>query len=129
MLPLSLLNQAQANGILVELKSGETFNGHLVNCDSWMNIILKEVIKTSVDGSEFWRLPEIYIRGNTIKYLRIPDEIVDQVKRDQAQQQKQYPPRKNQHSFKKGDRKDGGRDNKRNQRGGDKKFQKKKVQG
>jgi U6 snRNA-associated Sm-like protein LSm4 len=126
MLPLSLLNQAQGNGILVELKSGETFNGHLVSCDSWMNIILKEVIKTSVDASEFWILKEIYIRGNTIKYLRIPDEIVDQVKRDQAEQQKQYP-RKNQQSFRKGDRKDGGRDNRKNFNKGNKKPQKPKA--
>jgi U6 snRNA-associated Sm-like protein LSm4 len=89
MLPLSLLNAAQANPILVELKNGETYNGHLMNCDSWMNIVLKEVIKTSPAGSEFWRIPEIYIRGNTIKYLRIPDEIVDRVKIEQAQQAKQ----------------------------------------
>ena len=32
---------------LVELKNGETYNGHLVNCDNWMNISLKEVICTS----------------------------------------------------------------------------------
>jgi U6 snRNA-associated Sm-like protein LSm4 len=23
---------------LVELKNGETYNGHLVSCDNWMNI-------------------------------------------------------------------------------------------
>lgn len=32
---------------LVELKNGETYNGHLVNCDNWMNINLREVICTS----------------------------------------------------------------------------------
>jgi small nuclear ribonucleoprotein (snRNP)-like protein len=32
---------------LVEVKSGETYNGHLENCDSWMNINLKDVICTS----------------------------------------------------------------------------------
>lgn len=32
---------------LVELKNGETYNGHLVNCDTWMNIHLREVICTS----------------------------------------------------------------------------------
>ncbi|KAG1338687.1 putative U6 snRNA-associated Sm-like protein LSm4 [Cocos nucifera] len=26
--------------MLVELKNGETYNGHLVNCDTWMNIHL-----------------------------------------------------------------------------------------
>lgn len=35
---------------LVELKNGETYNGHLVNCDSWMNIHLREVICTSKVG-------------------------------------------------------------------------------
>lgn len=38
---------------LIELKSGETYNGHLVNVDSWMNIHLREVICTSkVRGRE-----------------------------------------------------------------------------
>lgn len=32
---------------LIELKSGETYNGHLVLCDTWMNIHLREVICTS----------------------------------------------------------------------------------
>lgn len=27
------------------------------------------------DGDRFWRMPECYIRGNTIKYLRVPDEV------------------------------------------------------
>lgn len=32
---------------MVELKSGETFNGILCNCDFWMNCNLKDVIVTS----------------------------------------------------------------------------------
>ncbi|RHY95723.1 hypothetical protein DYB37_005524 [Aphanomyces astaci] len=44
-----------------------------------MNINLKEVICTAKDGDRFWKLPECYIRGNTIKYIRIPDEILDMV--------------------------------------------------
>nr|CAB3472704.1 unnamed protein product [Digitaria exilis] len=75
MLPLSLLKTAQGHPMLVELKNGETYNGHLVNCDTWMNIHLREVICTSKDGDKFWRMPECYIRGNTIKYLRVPDEV------------------------------------------------------
>lgn len=68
--------------MLVELKNGETYNGHLVNCDTWMNIHLREVICTSKDGDRFWRMPECYIRGNTIKYLRVPDEVIDKVQED-----------------------------------------------
>ncbi|ELR13033.1 LSM domain containing protein [Acanthamoeba castellanii str. Neff] len=65
--------------MLVELKNGETYNGHLVNCDGWMNINLRDVICTSRDGERFWRIPQCYIRGNTIKYLCIPDEVIDMV--------------------------------------------------
>ncbi|KAI7899076.1 uncharacterized protein BX663DRAFT_563386 [Cokeromyces recurvatus] len=86
MLPLALLHTAAGHPMLVELKSGETFNGHLVNCDNWMNLTLREVIQTSPDGDKFWRLPECYIRGNTIKYLNVPEEIVDMVKEEESKQ-------------------------------------------
>ncbi|KAL3139185.1 hypothetical protein ABBQ32_005963 [Trebouxia sp. C0010 RCD-2024] len=82
MLPLLLLKTAQGHPVLVELKSGETYNGHMVQCDSWMNVHLREVICTSKDGDRFWRMPEAYIRGNTIKYLRVPDEVIDKVRDD-----------------------------------------------
>ncbi|XP_054714372.1 U6 snRNA-associated Sm-like protein LSm4 [Uloborus diversus] len=82
MLPLSLLRTAQNHPMLVELKNGETYNGHLVNCDNWMNINLREVICTSRDGDKFWRMPECYVRGSTIKYMRIPDEVIDMVKEE-----------------------------------------------
>lgn len=91
--------------MLVELKNGETLNGHLVNCDTWMNLTLKEVVQTSPEGDRFWRLPEVYVRGNNvrstsptdpqlppidftqIKYLRVPDEIIDLVKEQQQKDQ------------------------------------------
>lgn len=46
-LPLGLLNAAQGHPILVELKNGENLNGHLVMCDTWMNLTLKEVVQSS----------------------------------------------------------------------------------
>ncbi len=36
--------------MLVELKNGETLNGHLVTCDTWMNLTLREVVQTSPVG-------------------------------------------------------------------------------
>ncbi len=65
-LPLGLLNAAQGHPMLVELKNGETLNGHLVNCDTWMNLTLKEVVQTSPEGDKFMRLPEVYVRGNNV---------------------------------------------------------------
>jgi small nuclear ribonucleoprotein (snRNP)-like protein len=51
---------------LVELKNGETYNGHLVNCDTWMNIHLREVICTSKVGMFFPAIAclNIFLIGN-----------------------------------------------------------------
>ena len=74
-----------------------------------MNITLREVYQTSPDGDRFWKLKECYIRGSTvrstslkiycgaylmdivslfffivqIKYLRVPDNLLDVVKEEQ----------------------------------------------
>ena len=88
----------------MELKNGETLNGLLINCDNFMNITLREVYQTNPDGDRFWKLKECYIRGSTvrqlqkhgprngvvdrqmslqIKYLRVPDNLLDVVKEEQ----------------------------------------------
>ena len=71
-LPLGLLNAAQGHPMLVELKNGETLNGHLINCDTWMNLTLKEVVQTSPEGDKFFRLPEVYVRGNNVYLYPYP---------------------------------------------------------
>lgn len=74
--------------MLVELKNGETLNGHLVNCDTYMNLTLKEVVQTSPEGDKFFRLPECYVRGNNVSGFWSPwvwwdggpaDGAIDQV--------------------------------------------------
>lgn len=65
-LPLGLLKAAQGHPMLVELKNGETLNGHLSNWDTWMNLTLQEVVQTSPEGDKFFRLPEVYVRGNNV---------------------------------------------------------------
>ncbi|CDS01551.1 hypothetical protein [Sporisorium scitamineum] len=88
-LPLSLLNAAQNKPMLVELKNGSTFNGHLVACDNFMNLTLREVYETSASGEQFWKQKECYIRGSTIKYCRVADSVIDQVKEHEEQARKQ----------------------------------------
>lgn len=44
-----------------------------------MNVSMKEVVRTSRDGEEFWSMTEVYVRGNTIKYVRVPDSVLDVV--------------------------------------------------
>lgn len=40
-------------------------------------ILLHLPVMAAQDGDRFWRLPEIYIRGNTLKYIRVPEEVRD----------------------------------------------------
>ncbi|GAA5827322.1 hypothetical protein JCM3770_000343 [Rhodotorula araucariae] len=88
MLPLALLHAAQNKPMLVELKSGETFNGHLIACDNFMNLTLKEVYRTSAEGDRFWKHTEAYVRGNNIKYIRVAENLVDQVKEQEEEQRR-----------------------------------------
>ncbi|CAM9574203.1 unnamed protein product [Ascophyllum nodosum] len=87
-LPLSLLKTAQGQPMLVELKNGDTYNGRLDNCDSWMNIKLKDVIFTSRDADKFVKMVEVYVRGNSIKYVTIPDEVLDMVQEEDLSKEK-----------------------------------------
>ena len=64
---------------LVELKNGETYNGTLNTIDNWMNLALRDVTLTSSDGKRFWKVSELYVRGNTVKYLQVPDVVLDVV--------------------------------------------------
>merc|ERR1719414_2864799 len=45
-----------------------------------MNLHMRDIVCTSRDGERFWKIPECYVRGNSIKYLRLPDEVIDMVK-------------------------------------------------
>lgn len=93
MLPVNLLMAAQGQTLLVELKDGTSFNGTLVNTDSYMNINLKEVTCTSKEGDRFWSIPELYVRGSMIKYFRLPDDLFDSVPDDDGPTGGQRPQR------------------------------------
>merc|ERR1719502_1646465 len=70
--------------MMVELKNGETYSGVLASCDGFMNLHMRDIVCTSRDGERFWKIPECYVRGNSIKYLRLPDEVIDMVKDEPA---------------------------------------------
>ncbi|AET40993.1 U6 snRNA complex subunit LSM4 Ecym_7144 [Eremothecium cymbalariae DBVPG len=78
MLPLYLLTNAKGQRMLVELKNGETIEGELTNVDNWMNVTLGNVVHKG--GEQVLELPEIYVRGSVIKYIKLQDDIIDKVK-------------------------------------------------
>ena len=52
-----------------------------------MNLHLKDVVCTSKEGDRFWRMPECYVRGNTIKYLRVADDVITKVEEESSRKQ------------------------------------------
>lgn len=65
--------------MLVELKNGETLNGHLVNCDNWMNLTLKEVVQTSPVRSYVPRrtgsIPRLAVARNEFRRTAVADDM------------------------------------------------------
>jgi len=47
-----------------------------------MNLNLRQVYCTNRDGDRFWKIPHVYVRGNTIKYLSIQEEVMGLVKEE-----------------------------------------------
>lgn len=45
-----------------------------------MNLTLEGVIQTSANGDAFLKIPNIYVRGTQIKYLRLPEEVMEKAK-------------------------------------------------
>lgn len=110
-----MLTSIKNQEILVELKNGETVYGKLTNCDSWMNLTLTDVIYNYNNGDKYSKMAEIYVRGNHIKFLRLPELVMDQAKEQNMlnmEQRNRNQKRRGQGGFQRknfGDR-DGGRE-------------------
>ncbi|KAJ9454662.1 putative U6 snRNA-associated Sm-like protein LSm4 [Diplonema papillatum] len=76
LLPLQLLKTSVGYAMSIELKNGVTYNGHLKSCDDWMNLHLENAICTDAGGDRFWKVTECFVRGNTIRCLRILDVLL-----------------------------------------------------
>nr|PVC50621.1 U6 snRNA-associated sm-like protein lsm4 [Theileria orientalis] len=84
-LPLTLMRAGKSQPTLIELKNGETYSGILDSCDSFMNMHMVNVVCTSKNGTEFWKLNECFIRGNNVKSLRLPNEVAEIAKEEKPQ--------------------------------------------
>ncbi|EAN31261.2 putative U6 snRNA-associated Sm-like protein LSm4 [Theileria parva strain Muguga] len=88
-LPLTLLRAGKSQPTLIELKNGETYSGILDSCDAFMNMHMVNVVCTSKSGTDFWKLDECFIRGNTVKSLRLPNEVAEIAKEEKRPQRPQ----------------------------------------
>ena len=62
---------------LVETKNGESYDGILTGADTYMNLRLRDVVVTAPDGLTFCKHPVAFIRGNNIKSIQMPGDILE----------------------------------------------------
>eukprot|EP00429_Kryptoperidinium_foliaceum_P103343 CAMPEP_0176247736 /NCGR_PEP_ID=MMETSP0121_2-20121125/33107_1 /TAXON_ID=160619 /ORGANISM="Kryptoperidinium foliaceum, Strain CCMP 1326" /LENGTH=95 /DNA_ID=CAMNT_0017587397 /DNA_START=66 /DNA_END=349 /DNA_ORIENTATION=+ len=83
-LPQTVLRSAAQGPALVELKNGDSYSGTLAAVDNVMNIRLEDVVFTPRSEYRFERLKECTIRGQFVKFIRFPDDILERVVAEEA---------------------------------------------
>jgi small nuclear ribonucleoprotein (snRNP)-like protein len=69
--PSAVLFNSGKSTVCVELRHGVTLVGTLIKSDGWMNLVLQNVQRFSADGTQKWKCPEVVVRGNSIKTVRV----------------------------------------------------------
>ena len=72
--PLKILHDAAGAVVSVELSTGDTYKGKLVNVEDNMNIELQDVVHTNKKGEER-QLPTIYLRGSNVVFFSLPEML------------------------------------------------------
>jgi small nuclear ribonucleoprotein D3 len=73
-IPVKLLHEAEGHIVTVELKSGETYRGSLIECEDNWNSQLESITYTAKDG-KVSQLEHVFIRGSKVRYMIIPDML------------------------------------------------------
>eukprot|EP00898_Chlorokybus_atmophyticus_P002802 jgi/Chlat1/3522/Chrsp23S03709 len=73
-IPVKLLHEAEGHVVTVELKSGETYRGQLVEAEDNWNAQLTGITATGKDG-KVTHLEHAFIRGSQVRFLIIPDML------------------------------------------------------
>lgn len=73
-IPVKLLHEAQGLVVTIELKTGYSYRGRLLEVEDCMNCQLTDVTVTARDGS-ISNLNNCYLRGSAIRFFVIPDNL------------------------------------------------------
>ena len=74
-IPLVLLHESAALLITVELKSGDTARGWLLKAEDSWNVQLKDVTLTNAEDGKERQLKTLYVRGDRIRFIILPDML------------------------------------------------------
>lgn len=71
-IPTILLHDGEGTIVSIELKSGETYRGFLDETEDNMNCVLKDAVRTELNGSTT-HVEQVYLRGSHIMFIVFPD--------------------------------------------------------
>ncbi|TPX32456.1 hypothetical protein SmJEL517_g04470 [Synchytrium microbalum] len=72
--PIKLLHESQGHIITLELKTGATYRGKLLECEDSMNVQLRDITVTQRDG-RVTKLDQVYVRGSQVRFFIVPDML------------------------------------------------------
>jgi small nuclear ribonucleoprotein (snRNP)-like protein len=73
-IPVKLLHESSGHIVTLELKTGATYRGKLLDAEDNMNIQLKDITVTARDG-RVSQLDQVYIRGSQVRFFIVPDML------------------------------------------------------
>lgn len=72
-IPVKLLNEAQGHVISLELATGDTYRGKLLDNEDNMNLSLYDVTITKGRTGATSYMNQVFVRGLMIRYIMVPD--------------------------------------------------------
>ncbi|KAG5496132.1 hypothetical protein JKF63_02433 [Porcisia hertigi] len=74
--PIEILRNCRGKDVSIELADGETVNGTVMRTDRAMNVVIKQCTRTNADGKSFWKSRECFVRGASVKNVRMTDSAL-----------------------------------------------------
>ncbi|CBZ29458.1 U6 snRNA-associated Sm-like protein LSm4p [Leishmania mexicana MHOM/GT/2001/U1103] len=74
--PIEILRNCRGKEVSIELADGETVNGTVMRTDRAMNVVIKQCTRTGADGESFWKARECFVRGASVKNVRMTDSAL-----------------------------------------------------
>lgn len=72
-IPIKLLNEAQGHTICLELTTGDTYKGKLLENEDNMNLSLYDVIVTKGKTGQVTYMNQVFVRGTMIRFITVPE--------------------------------------------------------
>lgn len=72
-IPVKLLNEAQGHVVSLELVTGDTYRGKLLENEDNMNLSLYDVVVTKGRTGATTHMNQVFVRGSMIRYISVPE--------------------------------------------------------